>query len=64
MNGSPISLPASERNQQSSMTDALPHWEQLPATQQREMVLTLAVMLTRQLPTHLEQQEVRYESAS
>ncbi len=69
MNGSPISPQSSKSNYQSSMINALPQWEQLPMEHQQEMVLTLAAMLTRQLtvpqqlPIHLEQQEVRSESA-
>ena len=70
MNSSPISLPANEGNQRNSVTPALPCWEHLTAAHQHEMVLTLATILTRRLPlpkrlpTHPEQQEVRYESTS
>jgi hypothetical protein len=66
MNDPQLSHPASP-DKPPALSDTLPHWQQLPAQQQRDTILTLATMVLRRLPwcltTHLEQQEVLYESA-
>jgi hypothetical protein len=66
MNDAQRSCPAGT-DKPPALSDTLPRWQQLPAQQQRDTILTLATMLLRRLPwllaTHLEQQEVRHESA-
>lgn len=64
MEGTAISAQASQGKQQRRMEETLPHWQHLSAGQQRQTVLTLAAMLTRQLPSHQERREVSYEAAS
>ena len=44
--------------------ETLPQWEHLSAEHRRELILTLAAMLTRQLPAHLWHQEVGDEATS
>lgn len=64
MKGPAISDQSSQGKQQRRMEETLPRWQHLSAGQQRQTVLTLAAMLTRQLPSHRERREVRHEAPS
>ena len=65
MNPSPVTVSQTKATNLPRIAhETLPQWEHLPAEHQRELILTMPAMLTRQLPAHLWPQGVGDEETS
>lgn len=59
----PLSRSAGLNQVQVIHSDPLPHWEQLPRQQQRDLIMLLATLLSKRLPSQIDPagQEARDE---
>jgi hypothetical protein len=65
MNPSPVTVSQTKATNLPRIAhETLPQWEHLSAKHRRELILTLAAMVIRQLPAHLWPQGVGDEATS